>query len=308
MNISNFSWAFNSFAKNIKNDSGKDNVVHFEQEPRNYRIAFCVINVVLCFTALLGNSAILITIWKKSSLQSASNIFLSSLAVSDLTVGLIVQPLFVEYIVITLYKPTGTALHFNILSSMLCAVSFLTITAIGIDRLLALQLHLRYQAVVTPFRATLAAIFIWVFCRLISTIWLWSFNLAMRVTLILIISALVVNFAVFWRIYLIVRRHQRQIQQQLHHQQQANNGNILSLKRFTKSALNTFLLYILLLCCYAPFSVYVGTQITSHNFYITTVTLLFLNSTLNPLFYSWRDREIRAAMKQVFCPCLQPAH
>ena len=41
-----------------------------EQGP-SFTIAICIIHGLLCFTALIGNSAILITIWKTSSLHSA---------------------------------------------------------------------------------------------------------------------------------------------------------------------------------------------------------------------------------------------
>lgn len=64
----------------------------------NHTVAICMINVLLSATALFGNAVILITIWKTSSLHSASYMLLSSLAVSDLFVGLVVQPLFALFL------------------------------------------------------------------------------------------------------------------------------------------------------------------------------------------------------------------
>ena len=144
------------------------NASHFIQfEPDgNYNqvivlgIATCVVNAFFSLTALLGNSAILLTVWKTCSLHSSSNILLTSLAVSDLAVGLIIQPLFIAVI------QSGThviGLVFSILMYFFGCASFFTITSISIDRLLVLQLHLRYQAVVTTFRVTGVVIFIWIF-------------------------------------------------------------------------------------------------------------------------------------------------
>lgn len=139
------------FNNTKKNDSYID---YFEPDDNfdqamPFRIAFYVLNAFLSFTALLGNCAILITIWKTSSLHSAANILLTSLAVSDLAVGLLVQPFYIA--VMQSGIPT-VVLFFNILVYFFCCASFITITAITIDRMLVLQFHLRYRAVVTTFR------------------------------------------------------------------------------------------------------------------------------------------------------------
>ena len=265
------------------------------------RNAICVMNAILCFTTVLGNTAFLITI-RKTSLHSVAKIFLTSLAASDLAVGLVSNPLVIA-IILTENKTEVLAILFSVLSPFLGMVSFFTITAIGVDRLLALQLHLRYEAVVTSSRATFAVIFIWVFSGVFSCITsMFSLTICLILLSPLSISLLAGNFAVYLKIYLIVRRHQRQIQQQ---QPQANSEiNIFSVKRFKRSAFNTFLVFILLLCCYLPFPVYVIMILSGANIslsvFITTVTLVLLNSSLNSLLYCWRDKEIRTAMTKFF--------
>lgn len=185
----------------------------------------------------------------------------------------------------------------------------MTVTAIGVDRLLALQLHLRYQAQVTVLRVARVVIFIWVFSGIFGTTKLWiTTGLCETFSSATIASLLVVNFVVYLKIYLIVRRHHKQIQQQ----RQAINQNSLSVRRFQKyiyirfqkTALNTFLVFILLACCYMPHTVVLkmaaaGVSIAPR-IYSTTITFICLNSSLNPVLYCWRDREIRTAIKQVF--------
>lgn len=193
--------------------------------------------------------------------------------------------------------------------SLNTAASFMTVTAIGVDRLLALQLHLRYQAQVTVLRAARVVIFLWVFSGIFGTTKLWiTAGLCDTFSSATIVSLLVVNFVVYLKIYLIVRRHHKQIQQQ----RQAINQNSLSVRRFQKyiyirfqkTALNTFLVFILLACCYMPHTVVLkmaaaGVSIAPR-IYSTTITFICLNSSLNPVLYCWRDREIRTAIKQVF--------
>ena len=293
----NLSWLSNNFAKNNSNRELSD--LHgYPKQELTFRIAISVINVIFSFTALFGNSAILITIWK-SSLHSVANILLISLAVSDLAVGLVVQPLFIANVLSGVY---AVHLAIIILGPTLTLASFFTITAIAVDRLLALQLHLRYEAVVTPFRVTRAVILIWVSAAIFASTKHWIASLYHTVTSFIMITILVGNFVVYLKIYLIVRRHQRQIQ---HQQQQLDNENIFSVKRVKKSAMKTFVVYISLLCCYAPYSLsaqmkFAGITISPY-VYITSFTLMLLNSSLNPLLYCWRDREIRTAMKQLVC-------
>ena len=288
----------NTTTKNSLQDEG----ISVQEFSENYMIVIRYINLFFCCTAVLGNSSILLTIWKTSSLHSVSNILLSSLAVSDLSIGLVVQPIFVAHL--ENLATTDGLLYFNILGSVSCTVSFYSVTAIAVDRLLAVQLHLRYEAEVTPFRATVVVIIIWIYAALFSLFWLLNFYLVFKM-----ISIVIIFFAVHLKIYLIVLRHQRQIQRQLQLQQQdANNENILRVKRFVRSAVNIFLLYILLLSCYMPFAVYhqlifVNRGYAASNVYITTMTLVFLNSSLNPLLYSWRDSEIRTALKQFYGRC-----
>lgn len=186
----------------------------------------------------------------------------------------------------------------------------MTVTgSIGVYRLLALQLHLRYQAQVTVLRVARVVIFIWVFSGIFGTTKLWiTAGLCDTFSSATIVSLLVVNFVVYLKIYLIVRRHHKQIQQQ----RQAINQNSLSVRRFQKyiyirfqkTALNTFLVFILLACCYMPHTVVLkmaaaGVSIAPR-IYSTTITFICLNSSLNPVLYCWRDREIRTAIKQVF--------
>lgn len=260
-------------------------------------IWFTAIMIIIC-TTLVGNSAILITIWRTSSLHSVANILLSSLAVSDLAVGLIVQPLFIASVqfrmfsVFLLYVNVGT--FFSI-------ASFFTVTAIGIERLLALQLHLRYHAVVTPFRVTGTVTFIYFISGVVATSSLWILKVFYIVPSVIYISLVSGNFFVYMKIYRIIRRHQRQIQHR--HRQQ---DNIFSgVKRFKKTALKTFLVCIFLVCCYMPYSLVVKIAFIaglhfSPKVYHITIGLIFLNSTINPLLYCWRDHEIRTALKQLF--------
>ena len=83
---------------------------------------------------------------------------LLSLAVSDLGVGLLVQPLYIARIVNPTYFFKTV---FMIIAILFPYASFFLVVAIGVDRFLAIHLHLRYQELVTHKRVVALVISIW---------------------------------------------------------------------------------------------------------------------------------------------------
>ncbi|KAJ7349546.1 hypothetical protein OS493_038636 [Desmophyllum pertusum] len=100
--------------------------------------AVCATNVLFSFIAVFANIIILYALCKASSLHSPSKALLCSLALSDLGVGAIVQPLFVAYrwahINDNLPELCTAGIISHIEGSHFSAVSFLTMTAISLDR------------------------------------------------------------------------------------------------------------------------------------------------------------------------------
>ena len=57
-----------------------------------------VLNIFLSITAFLGNILILVALHKRTSLNKPSQLLFRNLAVTDLCVGIIVEPLFAAYL------------------------------------------------------------------------------------------------------------------------------------------------------------------------------------------------------------------
>ena len=145
---------------------------------QSHLIFISVLNIFLSITAVLGNALILVALHKESSLHPPSKLLLRCLATTDLCVGLISEPINVAY---TMSELNG---HWNIcrfLSAayyltgiILCGVSLLTMTAISVDRLLALLLGLRYRQVVTLKRTYMIVITFWIVPAVFSTSYFWN--------------------------------------------------------------------------------------------------------------------------------------
>ena len=112
---------------------------------------------------------------KTSSLPKPLKTLLLSLAVSGLGVGLLCQLLYIADLVMTLEpfvknNPVNQAMNvgYYILTSLLPYGSFFGVTALTVDRFLAIHLHLRYQELVTHKRVVAAVILIWVITAFLS--------------------------------------------------------------------------------------------------------------------------------------------
>ena len=129
-------------------DHHPDNENHFT--PQTIIIINCVLNAPLMLISILGNALVLGAIMRTPSIRSTPHmIMLCSLAVSDFLVGLIVEPIFVAH------QLTGDhyVSHVSVMMGFfLCVVSLMTITAITVDRFLALHYHMRYATLVTESR------------------------------------------------------------------------------------------------------------------------------------------------------------
>ena len=264
------------------------------------------LNVFSAFTAIVFNSITIQAIKKTSSLPNPLKILLLSLALSDLAVGLVAQPL---WIVNILRKKDTEVLW--IIQSALANASFLGIMALSVDRFLAVHLHLRYRELVTYKRVLRLAILTWVLSALLSSIcYLVTENLNpfMNITIIVWSLCLIFLTVISCRLYFAVRVHTKQIQaSQLN--QTALSDELATASRLRKSAVSSFYVNFVFLVCYLPFycslitkffksEEFVNGQIWQELFPLSR-TLMFMNSCLNPVIYCWRMRDIRHAIKNI---------
>ena len=128
-------------------------------------IYILVIYVLLGITAIVGNTLILIALRKNNSLHQPSKALLRNLVASDLCVGFV--QLVSGALGIFILQGWWQMCHLlflvsGIASNISITVSLWTITAISVDRLLALLLKLRYRQVVTIRKVYAVSIASWV--------------------------------------------------------------------------------------------------------------------------------------------------
>ena len=116
--------------------------------PMAHGIALITINGIVCVLGSLGNFLVCLAIATNSHLRWASNYLLFSLAIADLIVTLVCQPLYIGDIIQRTFlydcKASLYILLF-ILSYVSCASSLLHMVAISLDRFVAVAFPLRHK-------------------------------------------------------------------------------------------------------------------------------------------------------------------
>ena len=279
-------------------------------------IGLTVINIFLSITAILGNTLILAALHKESYIHPPSKLLLRSLATTDLCVGLISEPLHIIY-EMALVNGRWNICRYSFVSSFIAgyilgAVSLLILTAISVDRLLALLLGLGYRQAVTLKRTYVIVIAFWVFSTVATTLFLLNYLITLWCSYIVISLCLVTSTFSYSKIFHSLRQHQNQVQD-LVHQERLSQTSPLNKARYRKAVNSALWLQLALLVCYLPHGVVTAlwtntNQLSSSVFFANqcTKTLAFLNSSLNPILYCWKMVDVRQAVKDTIRQLFRP--
>ena len=276
-------------------------------------VATCVFNSFLSYTTVILNIATIHAIKKTALSPKPLRTLLLSLAASDVGVGFLVQPLYISTLVSRLNKKRIGCISYkgwSVVITFFCISSLLNVVTISVDRFLAVHLHLRYQELVTHKRVIAAVISIWLLSAIISSIVIWNplFIISRVAGFVNMTVCLILVVIVYWRIYIVLKRHKIQIEglQIQEVQQGVQNGDLSNFLKLRKSALGTFYVYIVFMICYLPSYILSFLQmarllspISFYEAWLYTTTLLFLNSSLNPVIYCWKMGPIRRTLMDI---------
>ena len=276
-------------------------------EFKQQSISFSAVNILLSIKAILGNSLILVALHKESCLHPPSKLLYRCLAATDLLVGLVTQPHCDVYWMSVVYEHWSLCRYARdakeITGYTLCGVSLFTMTAISVDRLLAILLGLRYKETVTLRRTYIILAIVWV-ANLISNLFSHlNFRITFWCSIIGISSCLVISIASYTKIFRALNHHQAQIQDFA--QQPPSQPNVLNMTRYRKAVYSALWVQLALVVCYVPqFTVGIMISLSKKRFSNLFIlhgmanVLVFFNSTLNPFLYCWKISEVRRAVKQ----------
>ena len=278
---------------------------------RGYLIFISAFNVLLAICSSLGNILILIALHKATTLHAPSKLFLRSLATTDLLVGVISEPLTVTYWMSAVRKRQDdcyNALFTSFIASyLLCGMSLLTLTAISVDRLLALTLGLRYRQVVTVKKACACVIMFWIVSITCSAMYAQNVRITIWYSHIVIPVSFFTSVSSYTKIFWELHRQEIQVRGNIIQRVQSSNSSSapLNISQYRKGVSSVIWLQVAVAVCYLPHGIitalwtYSGQSSAIIVLRQLTLTLVYFNSTLNPLLYCWKISEVRQLVKEL---------
>lgn len=276
-----------------------------------FYITLCVVHGVLSFTAIVGNVAMIFALQKASSVPTTSRILMQSLALTDLSVGLLGHPLYIVVIAGIRQNYGCGHIHvtltvFFILATSLVFFSFQIVAFIGVDRFLAITLHLRYSELVTPKRVVILVASVWIVT--LSVVFIGAFYYFQVGEIVLLVggyASVLLLGVIYMKVYLVARRHQASIDSQ------AQATSNLNLARNKNLAIKTLYVFVVFEFCVLPYLITLTVLLISGQSVVLQGTvqlasaLMMLNSSLNPIVFGWKMTEIRQIIKNkvktLFC-------
>ena len=293
--------------------------------PPRVGIFLIALNIFLSMFATLGNSLILIALRNVSSIHPPTKLLFRWLAITDLCVGLLGQPLYIYFWCITISLDNGNRIVelvyvYLFIIRVLVAVSILTAATISVDRFLALLLGLRYRPVVTLRRVRVVITCVWFIAVSNASLYCVGSILFHYESLLaswwtyraFIIFSIIVSTFSYTKIFFTLRHQQAQVRDHVQPEQSSTVRSVLNIARYKKTVYSVAWIQFAMLACYGPNIVMAFLwrfRIIDHSTESMIANdvflcLIFLNSSLNPVLYCWRIKDVRQEVKNIIRKCL----
>lgn len=287
---------------------GHLNLQHYDSSI--FRLLSQLIVVLHCLTfpiASIGNFLVLVAMIATPSLHSIANVFIGALAFSDFLIGAVMQPMTIASLTSrSLFLDCTFQDSLTFIGFLVTSTSVSLMAVVSFERYLCLFLHLRYASLITAKRAFGLVTAVWIYW-IVDTMAFFlggSFFIAAQVfcALAWAASSLIIA-SCYVKIVLLVRKHQRQIQNQM----AVNTETVTETRSQTKLAITMGYVIWASILCYTPttvvFQMFMFIKEPSlylFQAFFVTLGIQLMSSSLNPVIYCLRREDIRRAIKGLF--------
>ncbi|KAG9276918.1 adenosine receptor A1-like [Astyanax mexicanus] len=283
------------------------------------------IESTIALASVMGNVLVILVVALNRALRDTTFCFIVSLALADITVGVLVIPLAV---VISLGLKTQfyTCLFLSCLLVMITQTSILSLLAIAIDRFLRIKIPTRYSIIVTQRRAWVAVGLCWLLSAITGLVPMFGwhqdvninstspiecqFTSVIRMDYMvyfnffgLVVAPLTIMTGLYIEIFRVIRR-------QLNRRAEATSDSSKYYHKELKLAKSLALVLFLFALCWLPLHImncityFCPTCLMPKSAIYVGIFMSHVNSALNPLVYAFRIQRFRATLVQIAHRCV----
>ena len=268
--------------------------------PYSSSVAMATINAIFCVLGVVGNSLVMIAVYRTMELRTLSNFYLVALAIADFLTSAIAQPLLIVMVIQESQGECNKTLEtvFRSVSNFSPAASFLILLFITTERLLAVLKPIQYKTF-HPKRRFVVFVGISVIFPLIYTI----LRLAVSKSATSYFSAIlfVLGYVYIVACYLIIllqlRSQSRKMKRSTSITQEENTRSTQHAEKMVTSTMA--LIIVIFTIMWVPFFYYRISQPSTNSGegYNWVRTTAISNSALNFIVYAFRMKKFRNAFK-----------
>ena len=285
---------------------------HLVEDSHGQATTFGILYILLSVISVVGNALVIAAVWKdplKTLKTSPTNLILLSLAIADLTVGLFVIPGAASWYLGVGIKgtdPWHSQFIIIIFRQGFLIVSVGHVLFLTVDRYYALATPLKYRTKITRRTVVVVSSSVWI-CGISQAVVTSILHQHFAITWLISILVLFLLAEAIYILYLIILRHL------MKHSKarillENSQSNVASLHQRERKVFRVLVSVVFAFdsCC-TPWMatqavIYFCKACHSHYkvlivCYNMTTALMFANSALNPLLYSWRFSKFRATFK-----------
>ena len=276
-----------------------------------------ILNGISGFITVCGNFFVLVAIFRTPLLRVASNVFIGSLAAADLTIGLVMNPIYTFIVVLNITDtthPLNTAEHYLWIHTVITTT--FNLAAMSVERYIAVIHSLYYAQVVTTRRTLISVAVIWSFSILfvcsrafihgkpedIETLWIVHSVIGITIPLCVITYC-------YFHIFKAIKHQQNRIRPG-RTSVRAFEQNLQPLNH-AKSSRTTGIVILFFILFWTPnivmtilnfFAEDECAQSRIFQVWVWCASVVFVSSAVNPFVYSIRMQDFRIAIKRTcFC-------
>lgn len=271
--------------------------------PTSSSIVAAVFVGILILVTLFGNILVCISFYSFPNLRTICNYFIVSLSVADILVALLAMPIwFIVQLNNTIWPrvlPAELSSFWQCIDIFCGTSSIMNLTAVSVDRMLAIVTPFRYPKILTSKKAVVVILSVWMYSAAIagSRLAQWPgrsyLHFVSTVSFFLPLSLVIVMYTV---IFVVVKIQVYRI------------GSAGGKEHATemKAAKTIAVVIGAFVVCWLPFFVIVVGHANDPKFsypmevYNMFKWMEYLNSCLNPVIYTCMNRTYRRAFKRLF--------